>query len=178
MLPIAPNSLVGHHEDHEVVEIVAIDLENKTSHSLATFGPSAEVNSKFLLNETHRSIFLKKSQTRCHLHAVNENMIAIASDQSSYITMNFSLHPNEIAELEAEPLYQKQMEKEEALKAKEAVKAQKSKVAKKYLEDPSLTVQGWSEFFENNERLFAQFCFTLRLNQSVERIVRFHERQR
>ena len=146
MMPTTPNYLMYNNEDNDLLEIVSVDLETKSCQSITTFGPSTEVNSRFLLNETHRSIFLPKQQHCNHpgpqIFAITDQIITVVTDRSNFAKLDFSLQINEIAEREAEPMYLKQVEKEEALRAKEAVKAQKIKIANKYLEDSTLTIEG------------------------------------
>ena len=60
MMPTSPQCMSYNNEENELVEIVAVNLETKSSQSICTFGPSAQINARFLLNETHRSIFVDK----------------------------------------------------------------------------------------------------------------------
>ena len=139
MMPLTSTYLHPQYEDDDLLEIVAVDLESKSCQSLSTFGPSSQVNSKFMLNEAHRTIFSDKHP---QLYAISDRVVTIMTSSSCYASINFGLTNNEIAEQEAEPMYKKQMEKEEVLKAKEAVKAHKNKIGNKYLNDPTLKIEG------------------------------------
>ena len=139
MMPLTSTYLHPQYEDDALLEIVAVDLESKSCQSLSTFGPSSQINSKFLLNETHRTIFSDKHP---QLYAISDRVVGIMLNHSNYASINFGLTNNEIAEHEAEPMYRKQIEKEEVLKAKEAAKAHKLAIGNKYLNDSTLRIEG------------------------------------
>ena len=157
MMPLTADNMVHRYEhDNDAMELIAVDLEVKQAQTMTSFGVSALENSKLLLNETHRSIIY---QLKDHfsgwptLRSVSDNVLVMQSTKSAYIKIDLGISPETIANLEAEAMYAKQMEKEKALKraeeskrkakAKEkAMKEAKERIIEKYFNSDEHMVQG------------------------------------
>ena len=132
-MPRLPDSLAT-SEDVESIEIICADLHAKQSHTMVTIGANASSNANMLLNETHRQIMYAPYDAFLSwpgLQPLNEKIMVLQAEKSSYIKLDLGLSPRQIAHLEAEAMYSKQMVMEKKLRAKHnLVKQKKEKKAK------------------------------------------------
>lgn len=153
---IIPTSMEALYESSALnMDIVLIDLESKSSQTLATFGKSTQFNSNLLLNEAHRAITYnsKEWSTWPALNAITSKVVTLKVDKAAFVKLDFNMQPCKIGEAEAEAMHVKQLKKEEGLKIAEerkrkkkakaeAMKANKDQMVAKYLNNPELTVEG------------------------------------
>lgn len=151
MLPMTPDAL-NSHADSDFVEVVVADLKSKQVQTVSSFGISSTRNSHLLLNEAHRTIACQPTdhlQVWPTIRPINEGQFAMLANKSSYIVLDFSLSPEEIAHKEAEAMYQGQLKKEKRLKEIEMSKRKekeqqeaRSKIVEKYLDSEEHMVEG------------------------------------
>ncbi len=152
MSPLTADSAQRNIEDEEDLEVIAVNLEKRSVQSLQSFGWDKDENSKLLLNEAHRSITCKEmiySIVLPSLTPITETSWVLKSSKSSVIRFDFGLTSEEIANHEADAMYQEQLKKEENLKAEakkrkeqRRQKEAKNKIVAKYKSGSDDIVKG------------------------------------
>ena len=153
-MPKLPDSLGA--DDIDSMEVICADLKTKQSHTLVAIGANATSNANMLLNETHRTITYAPHDAFLGwpgLQPLNKEVMVLQAEKSSYIKLDLSLTPVQIAKSEANAMYSKQMVSDKKLKAKQELvnkkkekkakeEANKAKMTEKYLNSDCNTVQG------------------------------------